>query len=307
MRISLIDIDNKYREKKRRGKLFPNLALMKISAFHKLIRDDVGFNLNNADDIYISCVFEKNKPFAMEEIRLVKGLLHYGGSGLSINSVNNLPEHIEKIKPDYDLYPSEYSLGFTTRGCIRKCPFCIVHEKEGLLRRTQHVKEFHDFKFKSCKLLDNNILADKEWFFENTNWAIENKVQLDITQGLDIRLLTDEIAEQLHKIKFVDQQIRFAWDSLIIEDSVKSGIETLRDHKINIRRNVSFYVLCGFNTTIEQDIYRCNKLKDWNVMAFVMKYHETNKILNHLARWANKREIYRSTTFEEYLKLKEES
>ena len=78
----------------------------------------------------------------------------------------------------------------------------------------------------------------------------------------------------------------------------------LQDHKINIRRNVSFYVLSGFDTIIESDIYRCNKLKEWGAMAFVMKYHDNDAILNHLARWANIRSFFRSMPFEEYLKMK---
>ena len=304
MRISLIDIDNKYREKKRRGKRFPNLALTKISADKKSKGDHVGFDIPNPDEIYISCVFTKNRLNAiMECCNTFDSDRLFGGSGLTLDFV--LPDEIEYLKPDYDLYPfQEYSMGFTSRGCIRKCNFCIVHEKEGKFRRVQHIKEFHDFRFKSCKLLDNNIFADKEWFFENTNWAIENKVRLDITQGMDIRLLTDEIAEQLHRIKFVDQQMRFAWDNIQHEDIVKSRIEMLRDHKINIRRNVSFYVLCGFNTTVDEDIYRCNKLREWSVMAFAMKYHDDDAVLNHLARWANIRLFFRSMSFEEYLQTK---
>jgi len=303
MRVSLIDIDNKYREAKRRGKRFPNLALMKISAYHKQEGDITGLNLLFPDKTYVSCVFTKNRLNAINECCNFDIDRDFGGSGLSLDFT--LPHYIEHIKPDYNLYPfQEYSMGFTSRGCPRKCGFCIVHTKEGKLQRWQHIKEFHDFRFKSCKLLDNNIFADKEWFFENTNWAIENKVQLDITQGMDIRLLTDEIAEQLHRIRFVDQQMRFAWDNLNSEQYVKSGIEMLRDHKINIRRNVSFYVLSGFDTLVESDIYRCNKLREWDAMAFVMKYHDNDPILNHLARWANKRELFRSTTFEEYLNTK---
>jgi len=301
MNVLLIDIDNKYREKKRRGKRFPNLALAKISANKKSKGDRVGFDIPNPDEIYISCVFTKNRLNAiMECCNTFDSDRIFGGSGLTLDFI--LPDEIEYLKPDYDLYPfQEYSMGFTSRGCPRKCEFCIVHEKEGKFRRAQHIKEFHDFRFKSCKLLDNNIFADKEWFFENTNWAIENKVRLDITQGMDIRLLTDEIAEQLHQIKFVDQQMRFAWDAPILEDRVKSGIEMLRSHKINVKRNVSFYVLCGFNTTVEQDIYRCNTLKKLGVLAFAMKYHDDDPILNHLARWTNLRRLFRSTSFPEYL------
>jgi hypothetical protein len=305
MRVKLIDIDNKYREKKRRGKRFPNLALMKISAYEKSHGNEVGFDIENPDLTYISCVFKKNRLNAIMECCNVEGGISFGGSGLAMDY--RLPLNIELMKPDYGLYPfQEYSMGFTTRGCPNDCPWCIVHKKEGHFGIAQHIREFHDFRFKSCKLLDNNILVNKDWFFENTDWAIAHKVKLSITQGMDIRLLTDEIADQLKRIKFVDQQMCFAWDRMKDEKIVKAGIEMLRDHGINIRRNVSFYVLSGFNTAFEQDLYRVKELQKTGAMAFVMKYHDDNPELNHLARYCDRRELYRSCTFEEYLATKQE-
>ena len=319
MMIKVIDIDNKYRESKRRGKRCPNLACAKVSGFYALLRGDVvGFDIPNPDKTYISCVFTKNSDYAWKEYEIAKegtGEVYIGGSGVSLTW--ELPKEIEFAKPDYNLYPyQEYSFGFSSRGCDRKCGFCIVHQKEGPFRRNQHIKEFHDFRFKSCKLFDNNILCDPDWFFEQTNWAIDNKVQLDMTQGFDIRKLTDEIAAQMKRTKFVDQQIRFAWDIPpfgATEDQIVNGIEILRDHKINIRRNVSFYVLVGADwdgqKIIEipyaaRDLYRVHKLRSLGAMAFVQKFHEHDKMLNHLARYSNKRELYRSCTFSEYLQEK---
>jgi hypothetical protein len=300
MNIQLIDVDNKYRSKTLRGKRFPNLALMKISAYEKARGNNVGFDVKNPDLTYISCVFNKNRLNAIKECCSVENGISFGGSGLSLDFA--LPPGIDLIKPDYDLYPfQEYSMGFTSRGCIRKCDFCIVPVKEGRFRRSQHIKEFYDSRFKSCKLLDNNILADKEWFFENTNWAIDNKVKLDITQGMDIRLLTPEIANHLKQIRFVDQQMKFAWDNCIDERRILDGIAMLKDAGINTRRNVSFYVLVGFNSTVAEDMYRCQVLKDHRCHAFVMKYHNENPVLNHLARWSAKRELYWDTTIYTYL------
>ena len=300
MRIKLIDVDNKYRESKRRGPRFPNLALMKISAFEKSQGNVAGFDIENPDRTYISCVFTRNRLMAIKEWCDAKGEISFGGPGLSLDFV--LPVEIENLKPDYDLYPfQEYSMGFTSRGCIRKCDFCIVHKKEGKFHRVQHIKEFHDFRYKSCKLLDNNILADREWFFENTNWAIENKVKIDITQGMDIRLLTDEIAEQLHRIKFVKQQMRFAWDSLELEPLVKSGIKMLRDHGINTKRNVQFFVLSGWNEVpFCKDVYRCNKLKEFGALPYVMPYEGGTPLIRALARWANRVRPFRKGPFYQY-------
>ena len=303
MKVRLIDVDNKYREPKRRGKRFPNLALTKVSAYYKAQGDTVGFDIEDPDITYISCVFTRNKEHALKEMYEVKKGIYYGGSGISLTQ--ELPHNIEFIKPDYDLYPfQEYAFGFTSRGCPRRCfSYCIVPEKEGKFRRAQHIKEFHDFRFKFCKLLDNNILADKEWFFENTNWAIENKVRIDITQGMDIRLLTNEIAEHLARIKFVDQQMRFAWDNLAYEDEVMAGISCLKEHGINTRRNVSFYVLAGCNGSgFDDALERVSKLKSEQCGAFVMMYEETPE-LAALARYCDRRGLYWNFPFCEYDRL----
>lgn len=301
--VKLVDVDLKYREKKRRGKKFPNLALMKISAYHKSLGDIVGFDVTNPDITYISCVFTRNYEHALREAGLVENGLIFGGSGIPLNEqYGDLPPAIEIRMPDYDLYPfQEYSMGFTTRGCIRECPWCIVTPKEGKFRRAHHISQFHDFRFKVCTLLDNNILADKDWFFNNTDWAIDHKVKINITQGMDIRLLTDEIADQLKRIKFVDQQMRFAWDILALEPVVKSGIEMLRDHGINVRRNVSFFVLSGYgDVPFCNDVYRCNKLKEFGAMPYVMPYEGGTPMIRALVRWANRRPAFRKTPFWKY-------
>lgn len=314
MKAKFIDVDTKYREKKRRGDPFPNLAAMKVKRACDNDGHESGFDISNPDITFVFCVFERNYENAQKEIlreRKDGVRVIAGGTGLMDKPTGasmiweTLPKDIECLMPEYSLYPHvQYSLGFTTRGCIRNCPPCIVNRKEGKFRRVQHIMEFHNPDFKSCKLLDNNILADKEWFFENTNWAIEHKVKLDITQGMDIRLVTDEIAEQLNRIKFVDQQMKFAWDSLGYEDAVISGISLLKDHKINTHRNVAFYVLVGYDTTLEQDIYRCNKLRELNVQSRAMIYNEQKTpMLAALARWTYLVPAYWKTPFAEYDRL----
>jgi hypothetical protein len=304
MRVKLIDVDLKYREKKRRGIPFPNLALMKISAWCKSVGYTVGFDIENPNLTAISCVFTKNRLNAIWEVLNANDNTRwFGGSGFGVTLWNEeLPDLMEHMKPDYDLYPFQsYSMGFTSRGCPRKCDFCIVHEKEGKFRRAQHIKEFHDFRFKSCKLLDNNILADKEWFFENTNWAIDNKVRIDITQGMDIRFLTPEIAAQLKRIRFVDQQMRFAWDTVGLEPVVKAGINMLKDAGINVKRNVSFFVLSGReNVPFCKDVYRCNKLKEYGAMPYVMPWEGGSPMVRALARWGNRRGLFKSIPFWQY-------
>jgi hypothetical protein len=309
IRVKLIDIDNKYRESKRRGIPFPNLALMKLSAYHKARGDLVGFEIENPDITHISCIFTKNRLYAIKECCDVKGGISFGGSGLSLDF--DLPPQIEFMKPDYDLYPhwltdkkGQTSIGFSSRGCPRRCGFCLVHEKEGHFRRHQHIREFHDNRFKAVTLLDNNILADKEWFFEQTDWIIDHKLKLDISQGMDIRLLTDEIAEQLHRIKFIDQQMRFAWDTLELEPVVKAGIEMLRDHGINTKRNVSFFVLSGWNDVpFCKDVYRCNRLKEFGALPYVMPWKGGTPMIRALARWANRVRPFKAGPFYRYERM----
>ena len=275
------------------------LSSRKISAYHKSKGDRVGRNISDPDIVYASIIFEKNK-------HQVDGLKFYypdaeiriGGSG--VNLERKLPEEIEFIKPDYDLEPKiDYSLGFTSRGCIRNCEFCIVRQKEGGFKRWQHPKHFHDDRFNKIRLYDNNILADKDWFFEVTDWILKKDLKVDFNQGLDIRLLDDDIVKRISELNRW-HTLNFAWDFIEIEEDVMKGIDLLKKYNINLKQDVGFYVLTNFNTTHEEDLYRCNKLKEKGTNAFVMQYDGGDYFTRKLGRWANKRRIYWSIDFEDY-------
>lgn len=289
MKVKLVNVDS--------IKL-PNLALMQLSAYHKSLGDEVAFDTPNPDRVYISCIFKQNAELARGIGTFYDNAeVIFGGSGIDLNA--KIPEPAQKIKPDYSLYPDlTYSIGFTTRGCIRNCGFCIVPKKEGRLHRWQHIKEFHDPKHKAVKLLDNNWYADKDWFFENSNYLIDNKLKVDVTQGMDLRILTEEVAEQLARLKFENQLINFAWDNPNDESKIFRGLEMLTNAGIK-PQNIQVYVLTGYNTTPEQDIYRVKKLRENKYLAFVMKYKNTPENKD-LARYTNRREIYKSMTYEEY-------
>ena len=297
MEVLLIDVDSK----------IPNLALMQIAAFHKNQGDNVGFHISKPDIVYGSIIFSKNK-------HLLNGLkffypdakIHIGGSG---HSYKWLPSDMQKIKPDYQLYNMDYSMGFTTRGCIRNCPFCIVKAKEGKFQRWQHVEEFHDEKFNKIQLLDNNWLADKEWFFENSNWLIENEISI-MEHGMDIRLLTSEICEQLARMKWIGH-MHFAFDNMKDERAVINGIQLLKEAGIDTRHLVQIYVLVDFNTTLDDDVYRCELLKKHETNAFVMAYRPPdksyppamkNKHVKHIQRWANRKWVFWATDYKNYKK-----
>lgn len=275
MKILLVDVDSK----------IPNLALMKISAHYKARGHTVGTDIPDPDIIFASVVFTKNAWKARALHFMYPGAeITIGGSGYDLSST--LPEEIERTKPDYDLYPgATYSMGFTTRGCIRQCPFCIVPEKEGRFRRAQHIREFHDDRFGTVVCLDNNVYADREWFFQNTDFVLEQGLHYNAVQGMDIRILTEEIAGRLKDLKW-SGQMHFAFDRIQDEDAVQRGIHLLQDAGIRTRRDVSVYVLVGYDTSPEEDKRRCRLLKEWGATPFVMQYRRT-PWTRRIAGWAN--------------------
>lgn len=290
MRVKLVDLDSK----------MPNLALMQLSSYHKSLNDIVGFDVENPDKVYVSCIFKDNASQAYGISTLYpESEIDIGGSGIDL--LKKIPDDAQKAYPDYSLYPSiNYSLGFTTRGCIRKCPFCVVPTKEGKIHKWQHIREFYNPKFKDVYLLDNNMYAIKDWFFDNTDFIIDNSLRMCVPQGFDIRILDDEIAERLSKIKFCNRRINFAFDNLCDEKAVLNGIEMLEQAGINTRELVQFFVLTGFNTTFEQDLYRVNLLRSKGVGAFVMQYKRST-LSRMLARYVNRRYTYFKIPFEEYI------
>lgn len=295
MKVGLIDVD---------GHNFPNLALMKISAWHKKKGDDVEwcFPMMHYDIVYQSKVFDDTYSPDIDWIPQADKVIK-GGTGYGLD--NTLPYEIEHIYPDYSLYPDltkDTAYGFLTRGCPRGCKFCIVASKEG--RKSYKVADLKEFwrGQKHIELLDPNILACRE-HPELLRQLIDSKACVNFNQGLDIRLTNEENIALLNAIKV--KEIHFAWDNA--EDYLKPCFErykALAKHKPHGRYG-TVYCLTNFGSTMEENLYRIYTLRDLGYDPYVMIYDKPNapEEIKHLQRWVNNRFIFRSCDkFEDYKK-----
>lgn len=289
MNIGLIDVDSHN---------FPNLALMKISAYHKGKGDSVEWwnGLKQYDVVYKSKIFDDTYSEDMDFVIMADKVIK-GGTGYDLQ--NKLPYEIEHQYPDYGLYGggSERAYGFLTRGCPRHCPFCIVSEKEGNTHTVADLDEFWRGQ-KEIMLMDSNITASKdcERLF---NQLIESGALINFEGGLDIRFLTDKGAEQLNQMK--TSMIHFAWDNY--EFNTYDKLKRFRPLFKTDGRHLRVYVLTNFNTTHGQDLERVYKLKALDYDPYVMVFDKPNapKATRNLQRWCNNKFIFRAVDrFEDY-------
>lgn len=269
MKVLIIDIDSK----------IVNFALKKIEKYHLQHNDDVIWNNElfkySADKIYVSCIFCWNKEKCKDYENIHKAEI--GGSGYDLDK--KLPDEIEKIQP-------HINLGFSTRGCIRKCPFCVVPKKEGMIRAVADIYDIWDQKNRDITLLDNNLLSLPEQFFKVASQLKKENLKIDFNQGLDIRLVTKEIAEKLSTLKTSNKFFRFAFDDIRTEDSIRKGIETCLKYGVS-EHKMMFYLLVGFNSSIEDDIKRAEIIRNYNLDVYFMFYNNfkvpNNDEINKLA------------------------
>lgn len=303
MDIALIDVD---------GHNFPNLALMRISAYHKRNGDNVEWwwsDFVHYDIVYMSKIFSDvytkdfPEPMNADEIRK-------GGTGYAINLVDgkeifnkcvhqDLPPEIEKCFPDYSIYPQfKFAVSMTSRGCPRGCSFCHVAAKEG--RRTVKVADVSDFWCgqKEIKVLDPNITAcrEKRDLFQQYK---ETGALIDFTQGLDIRLLNHYDIQDINEMRV--GTLHFAWDN------PKENLEAkFKEFAAGFKRKTNIgtvYVLINFDSTLDEDLYRIYTLRDMGYKPYVMVYNKPNapKVARRLQRWCNNKIIFNSCKrFEEY-------
>lgn len=304
MKIGLIDVD---------GHNFPNLPLMKISAWHKQQGDAVEwYNPLTAwkhlpDKVYMNKVFTftPDYPHPVNAREIIKG-----GTGYSYpDGGAALPEEIEHIYPDYSIYferipeVKNTAYGFLTRGCPRGCKFCIVGKKEGrCARKVSDLTEFWDGQ-KNIVLLDPNMFACHEWR-ELSRQLIDSKAWIDFSQGCDIRLMNEEKAKMLKQMKI--KQVHFAWDRAEDKEKILPKLKMFKEITGWDKRKLPVYVLCNFDTTHEQDLERIYTLREMGYWPYVMIYEKEKLTKGHitrkLQRWVNRRAIFEKIKdFNEYI------
>lgn len=311
MKIGLIDVDNFGKKKIR----FPNLALMKISAWHKAQGDEVEWwwsDLIHYDKVYMSKVFSDTYSKDIPE-PMNADIVEKGGTGYCISTVNgievfdksknkNLPDEIEHIMPDYSLYGiTDKAYGFMSRGCPRGCDFCHVKSKEGLCSiKVADLSEFWSGQ-KHIELCDPNTLACKDWKDILTQLA-DSKAYVDMNQGVDIRLMNDEKAEYLSRIKL--ENIHFAWDNPQdkLEDRFRMWAERRGGSKDPHGHNGTVYCLTNFGDYTEQEhinmaLYRIEALRGMGFRPYCMVYNKPTapRGIRLLQRWCNNPFIFYST------------
>ena len=308
MRVGLIDVD---------GHNFPNIPLMKLSAWHKQRGDSVEWYepllSGHLDRVYMSKVFSftPDYEYIVDADEVIKGGSGYcislqdGKETYNTKADKPLPPEVEHIYPDYSLYPKlteKTAYGYLTRGCPRNCDFCHTTQKDG--RRSVKVADLSEFwnGQKEIVLLDQNILACRD-HLELLDQLIESGARVEFNGGLDIRMINDQIIEKIKRLKL--KCIHFAFDRWqdrdIIEPRLRMFAERTGYNKNKGR--VMVYIMTNFDTTLEQDIYRIQLCRELKFSPYPMIYDKENckPIYKKLQRWCNNFIFWNVPTFEEYV------
>ena len=310
MKIGLIDVD---------GHNFPNIPLMKISAWHKQQGHSVEWYdpmfSGHLDKVYMSKIFSfsPDYPYHINADEVITG-----GSGYCIELENglevyrkerdkNLPPEIEHIYPDYSLYPKytqDTAYGRLTIGCPMGCTFCHTGVKDG--KKTVKVADLSEFwnGQKNIVLIDQSILSCREWR-DLLQQLIDSGANVEFNGGLNIRMMTKEKAEMVTQIK--QKIVHFAWDRYEDKKMIIPKFEMFKKISGFSERKMIVYTLVNYDTTLEQDLERIYTLRELGYWAYVMIYNKDSLPPGHvyrkLQRWVNNRFIFATCkTFEEYLK-----
>lgn len=284
MKICIIDIDSK----------IVNFALAKVEMYHKLRNDEIIWNsdvfLPYADKIYVSCIFTTNRP----QTKFYEGYgALIGGTGYDVNIT--LPEEIDVLKP-------KINYGFTTRGCIRNCSFCFVPQKEGKVHVVGDIYDIWDGKSKTITLMDNNITALEEHFIHILRQAQKENISIDFNQGIDFRLLNENMIQEMRKTKLVE--IRLALDHKNLINSFRDKLKLLRKYYPKHPFIVYVFAEEKNGTDWDDTMQRLEFLKESGCRPYLMR-HESIKAQKKwitLSRWVNQHAIFMAMTYDQWIK-----
>ena len=318
MNIALIDVDGHASKKKWGATIYPNLALAKLAAWHRKQGDDVEWYtpFSHYDRVYMAKVFTFTPDYGYlinNADEIVKG-----GTGYDVHS--NLPEEVDRTQPDYSIYPEiphDYAYGFLTRGCPNRCPWCVVPKKEGMVRPYMDVDEIAIEGRKNLVLMDNNILAAGDYAIEQLNKLIKRGYKVDFNQALDARLVTDEFARLLAKVKWLNNnRIRFGCDTHKQIDDCERAIELLEHY--GFRGQLFLYTMIGGSNDIEESYSRINHWRQRMLQARehhnrcytypyaqpyrdpLSSHHDIPQWQKDLAQYTNKKQIFVSCDFKDF-------
>jgi len=304
MKILLVDVDSK----------IPNIALMKISMYHKSVGDSVGIKVlglsyyprrtkqiivdaDGYDKVFASAIFFESHKY----VTIINADdVSYGGTGYSVGAV--LPDRIEKSEQDYSLYPeNDISYGFITRGCIRNCEFCVVPRKEGAIHLNSSVDDI--VKHDRVKFLDNNFLA-YEGHIDILEELYSKKIVFQFIQGLDIRLINEDNAEILSRTRYIGDFI-FAFDYIQLEKLITQKLELFREF-FKVGWHIMFYVYCNANHDIGDVVHRVEWCRSNNVLPYLMRDMncwdgDSKDFYTDLAAYCNQPSIFKKMTPEQYI------
>lgn len=306
MKIGLIEVD---------GHKFPNLALMKLSAYHKQQGDEVEWATPfcHYNRIYMSKVFNytPDDHYIYDADEIIKG-----GTGYDITS--KLPENVERLQPDYSIYPgidNKTAYGFLTRGCPNKCAWCVVPRKEGKIQPYMDVEEIAIDSRTNLVLMDNNILAAGDYALQQLEKILKNGYRVDFNQALDARLVNDRFAKLLSKIKWIDRRIRFGCDTHAQIEQCEKAISLINGY--GYKGEYFIYTMLGGNNDFQECYERTHY---WWLRNHELRQKHLPNIYIHsqpyrdpinpkhiipqwqadMARWSNKKELFQVCEFAKY-------
>lgn len=268
-----------------------NPALMRVSYYHKQLGNEVEFynhfEHDKYDKIYAFSIFDyTDKGYVTKDMIC-------GGTGFK-NQITLEDLGINDYFMDYSMYPDcDFSYLWFSRGCPRKCDFCVIPKREGKIKPLD-VNWNLNLKGKYIKVMDNNFFANPN-YEEAIGQLIEINQPVIFEQGIDIRILDENQCQELDELR-LHKQLRISWDNPKQDITPKLDILTkyIKPYKIMC------YVLINYNSTPEEDLYRVNKLKEWGIDPYIMTYGVKNQYTKDFSRWVNHKAIFNSTNFDEY-------